>query len=105
MYMCDTVCTNNRKCSPLEEVDSSEDSRTDLGEEWPTFEDEEVARQREFIQVYLASMSYDRYTSLHRSIFILSVGVVLCKEITPLRWKQLLRSVQYIYTHTLTQHD
>ena len=41
-----------RKCSPVEEVDSSEES-TDLGEEWPTFEDEEVARQREFNQVSL----------------------------------------------------
>ena len=53
------VCNNNRKCSPVEEIDSSEDC-TDLGEEWPAFEDEEVARQREFNQVYLASVLYDR---------------------------------------------
>ena len=34
----------------MEEVDSSEES-ADLGEEWPSFEEEEVARQREFNQV------------------------------------------------------
>lgn len=39
-----------RKHSPLEEIDAGDDM-TDLGEEWPAFEKEDVARQREFIQV------------------------------------------------------
>lgn len=88
-----------RKCSPVEEVDSSEDS-TDLGEEWPTFEDEEVARQREFNQVnidvvwHLKIFNYTYY-------FVVSVGVVLYKEITLLRWKYPLRSVQCTYTYTI----
>lgn len=85
------VCTG-RKYSPVEEVDSSES--TDVGEEWPTFEDEEVARQREFNQV---SIDIVRCYSLKILDFVFSVGVVLCKEITLLRWRWLLRSVQYTY--------
>lgn len=40
-----------RKHSPLEEIDAGGDL-ADLGEEWPAFEKEDVARQREFNQVY-----------------------------------------------------
>ena len=39
-----------RKHSPLEDVDAGNDY-TDYGEEWPAFEEEEAARQREFNQV------------------------------------------------------
>ena len=68
----------------MEEVDSSEES-TDLGEEWPTFEDEEIARQREFNQV---STDVVRRLKIFNYIdFVISVGVVLYKEISLLRWK------------------
>ena len=48
--MCDDYLLMYRKHSPLEDVDAGNDY-TDYGEEWPAFEGEEAARQREFNQV------------------------------------------------------
>ena len=53
---CHRISFLYRKHSPLEEIDAGDDF-ADLGEEWPAFEKEDVARQREFIQVYIYIMA------------------------------------------------